>query len=49
MFRGDSHEFTTIEKRNNRKNSKKKLQEIDHQNPDAWDDYQEENIVRGYD
>ena len=36
------------QRRSNRKNSKKKLQEIDHQNPDAWDDYQEENIVRGY-
>jgi hypothetical protein len=37
-------------RRNDRKNSKKRLQEIDHRDPEAWDDYQEDRyIVRGND
>tara|TARA_R110000851_G_scaffold106389_5_gene225449 strand:- start:672 stop:857 length:186 start_codon:yes stop_codon:yes gene_type:complete len=37
-------------RRNDRKSSKKKLQEIDHQDPEAWDEYQEDRyIVRGND
>ena len=36
-------------RRNDRKSSKKKLQEIDHQDPESWDEYQEDNVVRGND
>ena len=37
-------------RRNDRKSSKKKLQEIDHLDPEAWDEYQEDRyIVRGND
>jgi|TARA_R110001583_G_scaffold117111_1_gene268139 hypothetical protein len=37
-------------RRNDRKSSKKKLQEIDHLDPEAWDEYQEDrHIVRGND
>ena len=40
------------QRRAGRKSTKKKLQEIDFQDPGAWDDYddyEEENIVRGND
>jgi len=38
------------QRRNDRKSSKKKLQEIDHQDPESWDEYQEDRyIVRGND
>ena len=36
------------QRRNDRKNSKKKLEEIDHQDPESWDEYEEDRyIVRG--
>ena len=35
---------------NSRKNNKQKLQEIDYTNPDAWDEYDDdEHISRGND
>ncbi len=39
------------QRRNSRKNNKQKLQEIDYTNPDAWDEYDddEHNISRGND
>ena len=38
------------QRRNSRKNNKQKLQEIDYTNPDAWDEYDdEEYISRGND
>ena len=37
------------QRRNDRKSSKKKLQEIDYKNPEAWDEYEEDSVVRGYD
>ena len=37
------------QRRTDRKSSKKKIQEIDYIDPDAWDDYEEEYISRGND
>jgi hypothetical protein len=38
------------QRRTSRKSTKKKIQEIDYTNPDAWDEYEEEeNISRGND
>ena len=37
------------QRRTDRKSSKKKIQEIDYRDPDAWDDYEEEYISRGND
>lgn len=38
------------QRRTSRKSNKKKLQEIDYKNPEAWDDYEEEeHISRGND
>ena len=37
-------------RRSDRKNSRRKLQEIDPKNPDSWDDIEdEEYVVRGVD
>jgi len=37
------------QRRNSRKNNKQKLQEIDYTNPDAWDEYEEDEISRSND
>ena len=38
-----------ISRRNNRKNLKRKLQEIDYQNPESWDNFENgEYVVREY-
>ena len=38
------------QRRNSRKNNKQKLQEIDYTNPDAWDEYDDdEHISRSND
>ena len=37
-------------RRSDRKNSRRKLQEIDPKNPESWDDIEdEEYVVRGFD
>ena len=37
-------------RRSDRKNSRRKLQEIDPKNPDSWDDLEDEEVyVRGFD
>ena len=38
-----------MSRRNNRKNLKRKLHEIDYQNPENWDNFENgEYVVRGY-
>ena len=40
--------FKKSSRRSDRKNSRRKLQEIDPKNPDSWDDIEdEEYVVRG--
>ena len=42
--------FKKSSRRSDRKNSRRKLQEIDPKNPDSWGDIEDEEVyVRGFD